>query len=628
MDTETRASRTSTAQPTAAPVARLAELVGMLEDNRQRCAHMRQLLEPLQRGGVIAVAGESELLAALEDRLERAQTAMRDLTDAKGRRIDSELDTLESLLIGVDWDLGRELQTGLEAKQQSQDEAVREYDSQTRDWRARVNRLKDTLNVALVEGALVASETEAIRTLEDLVMQAERALREQRYGEVSLPLHRLTRPVAPAAGASLMQASTVDSPTPAPTVDPRSVEQLAEDISSKTLQARELARRAELLLLGGPLVGNRVEYTLLLSAPSAPGSHGINIQGSRTLVKQDRALVREIIDRVTASVNTGIQRRSAAAARTLLLDKESDLESTGSDLTDQIRDVGDLMYRLFVPDPVQRLLADSACSFTITTNDLELPWELMHDGEDFLCVQRPVGRMPMGRAFPRRARWHERIRNRLRFLLIYADPHGDLGKAKVEVESVERALKDKWKDRIEIQLLMGSGVTGRAMNDALRGGGFDVIHYAGHAAFEAQNPELSGLLLHDDEVFFAQKIQSLVEGQPLVFLNACESSRTANEQDVQTTGYLAEPAEGLAAAFVYGGALGCIGALWPVYDQGAADFAVEFYNRLLEGNLVGEALRLARAEIRRQRPEEITWASYVLYGDPTFRLARPSEANA
>lgn len=52
------------------------------------------------------------------------------------------------------------------------------------------------LNDAIDDGALVASETEAFRTLEDLVMQAERALREQRYGDVTTPLHRLT----PSAG--------------------------------------------------------------------------------------------------------------------------------------------------------------------------------------------------------------------------------------------------------------------------------------------------------------------------------------------------------------------------------------------------------------------------------------------
>ena len=545
---------------------------------------------------------------------------MHELAQARGRRVDEKLDTLQSLLTDVDWELSRDQEPRLEDSQRNQAETVREYDSQTRDWRAKVNRLKEALNVAIAEGALVTSETEALSTMEDLVMQAERALREQRYADVSQALRRLEQPEAVTVGSS---------PGQPPSIDSQSAEQLTEYISEKARQARELARRAELLLLKGPLVGDRVQYTLLVGTPSAPGSHGVNIQGSRTLARQDRVLVREIIDKVTASVNSGIQRRSPRQARTLLLAPENAGEGAAEiGLTEQLRNVGDLMYRLFVPDSVQRLLTDYACSFTITTNDLELPWELMHDGEDFLCVKRPVGRMPMGRAFPRRKQFRSPVADRIRFLLVYADPHGNLGRARIEVESIERALKDKWQERIEVQSLMASEATGRAMNDALRGGGFDVIHYAGHAAFEREEPELSGLVLHNEEPFFAQKIQSLLEGQPLVFLNACESSRTANEPDAQTTDYLAEPAEGLASAFIYGGALGCIGTLWPVYDQGAADFAVEFYNRLLEGNRVGEALRLARKEIRSQRPDEVTWASYILYGDPTFQLARPSEASA
>jgi hypothetical protein len=582
--------------------ARLASLVSTFQDNQQLCARMRQFLEPLERGGMIAVTGETELLKALDQRLARAEAVLRDFPQAKGRRIGAQLDTLGSLLTGVDWDLARELQGGLEDKRRTQEEVVREYDSQTRDWRAKVNGLKGALNDAIGDGALVTSETEAVRILEDLVMQAERALRERRYGDVTTPLHRLI----PSAGQ-------------------RSVDQLMVDIYTKARQARELTRRAELLMLKAPSASDRVEYTLVLRTPSVPGSLGINIQGSRTLARQDRARVRESIDDVTTSINRGIRRRSAGATRTLLLEEEAAEPSAGENsLTEQLQDVGDLMYRFFVPDPVQRLLAESDCSFTITTNDLELPWELMHDGDDFLCVKRPVGRFPMGRAFPRKVRERERIPDRIAFLLVYADPVGNLPGAEAEVRSIERALTDRWQNDIEVTTLIGPQTTGGALNHALLRGTFDVIHYAGHAKFESGNPDLSGLVLHDHEVFFAQKIQSLVEGHPLVFLNACESSRIENEQDLQLTDYLAEPAEGLASAFVYGGALGCIGALWPVYDQGATEFAVEFYNRLLEGSFVGEALRLAREEIRRQRPDEITWASYILYGDPTFRLAPPS----
>jgi CHAT domain-containing protein len=64
----------------------------------------------------------------------------------------------------------------------------------------------------------------------------------------------------------------------------------------------------------------------------------------------------------------------------------------------------------------------------------------------------------------------------------------------------------------------------------------------------------------------------------------------------------------------------CIGSLWPIYDAAAADFAREFYNEALKGSMLGEAMRLARKKIRDAYPDQITWAAFALYGDPTFRL--------
>jgi CHAT domain-containing protein len=77
-----------------------------------------------------------------------------------------------------------------------------------------------------------------------------------------------------------------------------------------------------------------------------------------------------------------------------------------------------------------------------------------------------------------------------------------------------------------------------------------------------------------------------------------------------------------ASWFIYGGALGYIGCLWPIYDRPAADFAIHFYRQVLEGHMIGEAMRLARVEIRKTYPDQITWAAFVLYGDSTFRLVR------
>ena len=65
---------------------------------------------------------------------------------------------------------------------------------------------------------------------------------------------------------------------------------------------------------------------------------------------------------------------------------------------------------------------------------------------------------------------------------------------------------------------------------------------------------------------------------------------------------------------------GCIGALWPIFDDPAALFAVDFYNEVLKGTMIGEAMRRARKKSREQYPENMTWAAFVLYGDPTSSL--------
>jgi CHAT domain-containing protein len=289
------------------------------------------------------------------------------------------------------------------------------------------------------------------------------------------------------------------------------------------------------------------------------------------------------------------------------------------------------MYRLLMPDQMQNYLYDNECSLIITTNDLELPYELMSYRDTFLCLERPVARMPMGTAFPRTPRV-VRTDPKLRFLLIHSDPLTNLPAAEQEIVELEKSLKQDWQEHIEIEVIGRDKATGRQLNEVLRKGTFDVIHYAGHAYFDEDDADLSGLLLFDDDFyrtdnkrreqhFLAQKIRRLLEGRPLVFLNACQSTRTANEKEPQKVeNYLQGPAEGLAAAFIYGGALGCIGANWPIYDTAAAKFATTFYSNVIKGYMIGEAMRRARIEIKEKFPNNITWAAFVLYGDPTFRL--------
>jgi CHAT domain-containing protein len=195
-----------------------------------------------------------------------------------------------------------------------------------------------------------------------------------------------------------------------------------------------------------------------------------------------------------------------------------------------------------------------------------------------------------------------------------------------EVEQIRDGLKDIWKDQVEINLLItdtDTAPSGSEFRRILLSGSYDIVHYAGHAAFDAGRPDQSGLLLDGDEVCFAQKIQRLLQGHPLVFLNACETARLteSDERPPPEGTYESDPRDGLASAFVYGGALACIGAMWPVSDDVAADFAVAFYGQVLEGQPLGQAMLKARQHTADAYKDDPSWAAFVLYGDPSFQLA-------
>ncbi|HET8989352.1 MAG TPA: CHAT domain-containing protein, partial [Humibacillus sp.] len=311
--------------------------------------------------------------------------------------------------------------------------------------------------------------------------------------------------------------------------------------------------------------------------------------------------------------------RRAAPVRAISTDHLDQLDTAG-----RLERIGRRMYSLLIPDAMQRLI-DETDDFplTITSNNPELPWELLHDGTEFLCLKRTFARMPAQQTFPRRTR--DSVvpgeRRKTTVLLIHS-VHGEpLQQAEKEINDIEARLAEMSPAPI-VTKLTGSDVTASRLTDELSLGDYDLIHYAGHAGFDAQRPELSYLLLSTGEHFRAERVQRLLEGHPVVFLNACESSKSAPQVQGRSTGGTVAQAQGLASAFVYGGAQACVGSLWPVFDDTAADLAVEFYRQLIEKRQrVGEALRRARVMSHSRQQDRTTWAAYALYGDPSSLLA-------
>ncbi len=306
---------------------------------------------------------------------------------------------------------------------------------------------------------------------------------------------------------------------------------------------------------------------------------------------------------------------------------------------DPLLGLGRLIYNQLLPRTIQQALQALPAGFPliIATNDPELPWELAHDDEDYLALKYVVTRQMLAYQPPRQnvVRWGRRWTS-----LLIGNPTGDLSETEKEIEQLIHLI-EALPGTAPPRFLMGRRATKEAVLQALASGAYDLIHYAGHATFDAQasdaaatssttpsatlTPGLSasagGLVLAGEQVLAATEIAKALGGRPIVFLNACESARgRAGGEAVEGLVYLGPAARGLASAFIQGGAQEFIGAFWPVHDASSRDFALAFYRSALQGTAIGEALRAARHEARRAGPMDPLWASFVLYGDPHISL--------
>ena len=382
------------------------------------------------------------------------------------------------------------------------------------------------------------------------------------------------------------------------------LDELRARIEDKLSSAKLVQRKTTLSLSRMPESGGVSNYNVILNVSGTGWQDASSIQGSIKVARSDRLDMRKAIDDLTTVINLLFGAQSTLRGRRP--------ELPDNEAVDSLSELGDLMYRLFLPTTIQQHLSTARDPLLIASNDLELPWELMYAENEFVCLRCPVGRMPMMREFPRR---NEYTRGeRLRFLFI-ANPTGDLPATETEVNWVASRLSEAAAD---VDIWLGEEATGLKLHRALASGNYDIIHFSGHAYFNVENPDESGLLLAGQNVFIAQTIQRTLRGRPLVLLNACESGREMMREG--EVSYTASETEGLASSFIRGGALGIIGTLWPIFDEGAAQFAATFYEHLLSGKSLGEALRQARWQLKDTRPHDVTWASFVLYGDPTVTI--------
>lgn len=237
----------------------------------------------------------------------------------------------------------------------------------------------------------------------------------------------------------------------------------------------------------------------------------------------------------------------------------------------------------------------------VRTNEQEVPWELLHDGRDFLGLRHDLGRRMVGK----RPVVGGRSISRVGRALIVGDTIGDLPSAREEVAKVAAWLGGRG---IECKVLLGHEATVLDVVTELASDEtpYDLFHFCGHVA---TGDGTTGLMMHGRQLLGAVALQTLSScgAPPVAFINGCAS---AGGGEVAS----------MCMSFMSLGAKTVVGTRTEVADEGAWQFAAEFYGRLLAGEPAGAGVRAARAALR-ERPDA-AWASFILYGDPAVGITK------
>ncbi|MCG8353067.1 MAG: CHAT domain-containing protein [Chloroflexales bacterium] len=344
---------------------------------------------------------------------------------------------------------------------------------------------------------------------------------------------------------------------------------------------------------------------------------------------------------------TGPDRRSVYAAPHPVRFETADLVRRANNLNWMIleggperwrpeaRSIGEQLYRALLSD--QRILGDLngvralaghpkqlLLRLSGSAEGLGVPFELLHDGDDYLGFQCIVTRrcIPPGQQhFRKPERFHafiEGLRHQhetLRVLIVGANSDDNIPAAEQEAEELATAISvdlERLGISARVTLLVGAEASYEKVSTSLREGNYHIFHYAGHGRYNDVLPEVSGLILHDRQgqyTMTATDLNLLVRNTDLrvVFLSCCLGARTST-----SPGY--GEFHGALDAIARADVPIVVGYRWSVSDEPARYLALNFYDTLWRTFSPGEALYHARkhAAQGRQGFDDDTWAAPVL----------------
>ncbi len=337
---------------------------------------------------------------------------------------------------------------------------------------------------------------------------------------------------------------------------------------------------------------------------------------------------------ITAEVRERLRRALQTAAQSMhtLAQAETKRQTVKlGTVNDALLTLGRFLFDTLLPTPVQEMVRYLDSALILNTNTPDIPWELLYDSQAkparYISHHIGVGRVAhTGRDSLHRAPLPERSRKLGRrdaqglSVLFLVNPTSERISAEEEVaslcttlpESVSRIILYRQQaNQLEMRMRLSTDMP-------------HVLHYAGPLPLAGIHGGEPVLALAGNSRLDGGAVEQLLQSlprRPLIFLSYHEderSNRTGNALPNQQE--RDETMERVATNLLSSGAGAVVTLRWPINALRTREFTTLFYQDVADGVTLGEALRRTRVTMAQQHPDDTSWMSFVLYGDPMQRL--------
>jgi CHAT domain-containing protein/tetratricopeptide (TPR) repeat protein len=316
------------------------------------------------------------------------------------------------------------------------------------------------------------------------------------------------------------------------------------------------------------------------------------------------------------------------ALRTLTNDISSFLEMSATEGWEVPRSICRRLYQALLEQVLDILSPSIQKLLIIPHNSLHhLPFAALHDGKQYLCQRFAISYLPTSSLVPIMARHRSEEKQRNYLISAISDYSATRENGLVFSSRLRSAagLEDLSYTMEEAETIFQLGTKAAAnvklvRNDEVKGSlaalfqQFPIVHFAGHAIFNPDEPLASGLVLGDGSILTAA---SILQGNTLktrcgrlLVLSACQTGVNM----VTTGGEIL----GLARALMYAGMPNLVLSLWEVADRSTAQLMLGFHQSLIEraasGLEVSRALQEAQIRAIETGLPIHAWAPFIHMG--------------